>query len=55
MDIKRFFGNHLIKTLMFLKLHKLGFNKFEMFLSSYGIDSAAEFQKNLNAKRINLQ
>ena len=41
-DLKRFFSNHLIQTLIFLNLSKLAFNKFEVFLSRYGFDRAAK-------------
>ena len=41
-DLERFFSNHIIKSLMFLKLYKIGFNNFEVFLSSYGFDRAAK-------------
>lgn len=41
-DIKIYFSNHTIKTLIFLELHRLGFNKFETFLADYGFDRAAK-------------
>ena len=41
-DLRRFLRNHVIRLLFFLRLEKLGFNRFESFLARYGFIRAAQ-------------
>ena len=41
-DVQRILTKYLVKTLIFLNLRRLGFNKFERFLSDFGFGRAAK-------------
>ena len=41
-DVRRVLTKHLVRTLIFMNLPKLGFNEFERFLSDFGFDRAAK-------------